>query len=30
LVREKLQQGILKLLPISTKDQIADFLTKAL
>ncbi|KAK2454457.1 putative mitochondrial protein [Trifolium repens] len=30
LVREKVQKGILKLLPVSTKDQIADFLTKAL
>jgi hypothetical protein len=30
LVREKLQQGLLKLLPISTADQVADFLTKAL
>jgi hypothetical protein len=30
LVREKLQQGILKLLPISTDEQLADFLTKAL
>jgi hypothetical protein len=30
LVREKLQQGLLKLLPISTNDQVADFLTKAL
>jgi hypothetical protein len=30
LVREKLQQGILRLLPISTEDQLADCLTKAL
>lgn len=30
IVREKLQSNILKLLPVSTKDQIADFLTKAL
>jgi hypothetical protein len=30
LVREKVQKGILKLLLVSTKDQIADFLTKAL
>jgi hypothetical protein len=30
LVREKLQQGLLKLLPISTDEQLADFLTKAL
>jgi hypothetical protein len=30
LVREKLQQGLLKLLPIPTADQVADFLTKAL
>jgi hypothetical protein len=30
LVREKLQQGILRLLPIATKDQLADCLTKAL
>jgi ATP sulfurylase len=30
LVREKLQQGILKLLPVSTQDQLADCLTKAL
>jgi hypothetical protein len=30
LVREKLQQGLLKLLPVSTNDQLADFLTKAL
>jgi hypothetical protein len=30
LIREKLQKGVLKLLPISTNDQLADFLTKAL
>jgi hypothetical protein len=30
LVREKLQQGILRLLPVSTEDQLADCLTKAL
>jgi hypothetical protein len=30
LVREKLQQGLLRLLPISTEDQLADCLTKAL
>ncbi|KAK2406745.1 putative mitochondrial protein [Trifolium repens] len=30
LVWEKLHQGLLKLLPISTADQVADFLTKAL
>ncbi|GAU39523.1 hypothetical protein TSUD_222930 [Trifolium subterraneum] len=30
LVREKVQQGILRLLPISTQDQLADCLTKAL
>jgi hypothetical protein len=30
LIREKLQKGILKLLPISTNEQLADFLTKAL
>jgi hypothetical protein len=30
LVREKLQQGIMRLLPISTEDQLADCLTKAL
>ncbi|MCH84640.1 retrovirus-related Pol polyprotein from transposon TNT 1-94, partial [Trifolium medium] len=29
-VREKLQQGILRLLPISTDDQLADCLTKPL
>jgi hypothetical protein len=30
LVREKLQQGMLRLLPVSTEDQLADCLTKAL
>jgi hypothetical protein len=30
LVREKVQQGLLRLLPISTQEQLADFLTKAL
>ncbi|MCI27856.1 copia protein, partial [Trifolium medium] len=30
LVREKLLKGILKLLHVSTDDQIADFLTKVL
>jgi hypothetical protein len=30
LVREKVMKGILKLLPVSTHDQMADFLTKAL
>jgi hypothetical protein len=30
LVREKIQQGILRLLPVSTDDQLADCLTKAL
>lgn len=30
LVREKLLKGTLKLLPVSTSDQVADFLTKAL
>jgi hypothetical protein len=29
-VREKVQKGILKLMPISTQEQLADFLTKAL
>ncbi|AES66520.1 LCR-like protein [Medicago truncatula] len=28
IVREKLQAGILKLLPVSSKDRIADFFTK--
>jgi ATP sulfurylase len=30
IVREKLQSGILKLLPVSSQDQVADFFTKAL
>jgi hypothetical protein len=30
LVREKVMKGIVKLLPVSTHDQMADFLTKAL
>jgi hypothetical protein len=30
LVREKVQQGLIRLLPISTNEQLADFLTKAL
>ncbi|MCH99592.1 copia protein, partial [Trifolium medium] len=30
IVREKIQQGMLILLPISTEDQLADCLTKAL
>lgn len=30
LVREKVLKGTLKLLPVSTSDQVADFLTKAL
>lgn len=30
IVREKLQAGIFKLLPVTTHDQIADFFTKAL
>jgi hypothetical protein len=30
LVREKVMKGVLKLLPVSTHDQMADFLTKAL
>jgi hypothetical protein len=30
LVREKVIKGVLKLLPVSTHDQMADFLTKAL
>jgi hypothetical protein len=29
-VRDKVQQGTFKLLPISTKSQLADFFTKAL
>jgi len=30
LVREKLQAGLMKLLPVSSKDQLADFFTKPL
>jgi hypothetical protein len=30
LVRDKVQQGLLRLLPIPTNEQLADFLTKAL
>jgi len=30
LVREKVQHGVLRLLPISTNEQLADFLTKLL
>jgi hypothetical protein len=30
IVREKLQAGLFKLLPISSKDQVADFFTKSL
>ncbi|CAJ2651582.1 unnamed protein product [Trifolium pratense] len=30
IVREKLQNGMMRLLPIATQDQLADFLTKAL
>jgi hypothetical protein len=30
LVREKMQAGIMKLLPVSSKDQLADFFTKLL
>jgi hypothetical protein len=30
IVREKVQAGILKLLPVSSKEQVADFFTKAL
>ncbi|MCI50237.1 copia protein, partial [Trifolium medium] len=30
VVREKLQAGLMKLLPVSSKDQIADFYTKSL
>lgn len=30
LVREKVQDGTLRLLPISSQEQLADFLTKAL
>ncbi|PNX92373.1 retrovirus-related Pol polyprotein from transposon TNT 1-94, partial [Trifolium pratense] len=30
IVREKMLAGVMKLLPVSSKDQIADFFTKAL
>jgi hypothetical protein len=30
IVREKLQHGILKLLPVSSQEQLADFFTKSL
>jgi hypothetical protein len=30
LVREKLQAGLMKLLPVSSQNQIADFFTKPL
>lgn len=30
IVREKLQVGIMKLLLVSSKDQVADFFTKSL
>ena len=30
LVRDKVQAGIMKLLPVSSKDQLADFFTKPL
>ena len=30
LVREKLQAGIMKLLPVTSTDQLTDFLTKPL
>ncbi|KAK2435916.1 hypothetical protein QL285_020941 [Trifolium repens] len=30
LVREKVQSGLLRLLPVPTQEQLADFLTKAL
>ena len=30
IVREKFQNGILKLLPVSSQDQLADFFTKSL
>ncbi|PNY02311.1 retrovirus-related Pol polyprotein from transposon TNT 1-94 [Trifolium pratense] len=30
LVRERVQEGLLRLLPMSTQEQLADFLTKAL
>jgi hypothetical protein len=29
-VREKVQKGVLKLMPISTQEQLADFMTKTL
>jgi hypothetical protein len=29
-VREKLQAGVMKLLPVSSKDQLANFFTKSL
>lgn len=29
-VREKVQNGVLKLLPIASKSQLADFFTKAI
>jgi hypothetical protein len=29
-VREKLQAGVMKLLPVSSKDQLVDFFTKSL
>jgi hypothetical protein len=30
VVRERLNSGMMKLLPVSTKDQLADFFTKPL
>jgi hypothetical protein len=30
IVREKVQAGVLKLLPVSSKEQVADFFTKSL
>jgi len=30
IVREKVQAGILKLLPVSSKEQVANFFTKSL
>jgi hypothetical protein len=30
VIREKVQKGILRLLPISSEEQLADFLTKPL
>jgi len=30
IVREKVQAGVLKLLPVSSKDQVGDFFTKSL